>query len=512
MIAQWPNQSGGYRSALPGVVGPGLDVTAGDLPSKIYIISDYADTKNGGPSERGPNIFEGTFRYCWEADQGEAFSKWICAFIGGYLYVGRSVNSPAGRGNFDYVGHAAPGAGLVLQACVPLLRGGSNMRVWNMASWMGDGPAAEGVTNLHAGNRDALQASADGFHPHDVAFINCEARYTMDEGVQVFYAVNGISWIRGAVYDPLHVPPEFGDENITNHEPGQDHGYGHLIGGSDPVLRSLSMQSVYAHTTDRNPLSSATNHAQVNNLHYDHGRINYAAGAGLNISDNGGFNAALGFKMKCNLVGCIAVRGPNNNDSLVLAKVTGTIPVGSAAHSALNCEFGWTQPPDQDGFFTNKPADYMQPTIQFEAWPDGLGADYSGVLRPAIALLHPLRQEGLAFTQLMRTTVGMMPSRRYLIGDNSLNRVFDEVDNAIRGVESSSQWINTVEEQGGWPDVPFASVDPDNPGLTWWAPFPFGPERDEVLTEGFFFDGSPMAGYSRLRAWVINQYFYTLGR
>jgi hypothetical protein len=512
MIFTWPYQSTPYLSALPGVAGPGLDVSAGDLPSKLYFITSYDDTKEGGPDERGPNCYSGTLRYCWGADQGEGFHKYVIPLIGGYVHVGRVVLTPEGRGDMDYLGHAAPGAGLFVQTAALCLYGGSNMRVWHLPSWVGDKPSAPDCTNFHAGNRDALQAGAEGHFPSNCAFINCEARFSMDEAVQVYYAMDGVSWIRGAVYDPLHVPPDFGDDDIANHEPGADHGYGHIIGGAEIVDRSLVSQSLYAHTTDRNPLVSALNHSHINVLHYDHGRPEGGKGEALNVRDNENVCAGAGLTMQCNLVGCVSVRGPNNNDTLCFARTLNAIPEGSTGHAANNSVYGWPSPESQDEFFTSKPDDYMQPTLRRSAWPSGLGANYSGVLQPCAYPLNPTLQEGLAFAQLIRTTVGCKPASRWRY-KGGVNTVMDQIDAALRGVASErTQWVNTVDEAGGWPEMPTLAVDPEKPGDEHHAPIPLGADRDEVCLSGTFADGTSKVGYTKLRAWAIDQYFYVMGR
>jgi len=508
----WPYQSTPYLSALPGVAGFGLDVSNGDLPSKLYFVTSRDEGDEGGPDERGPNCYSGTLRYCWRADQGEDFHKYIIPLVGGYAYLGRAVLSASGRGHFDYIGQAAPGAGLFVQCGCLNVNGGANVRVWHLPSWVGDLPSADGVTNFHVGNRDALQASADGQLSGGIAFINCEGRFSMDEAVQIFYAAYGISWIRGAVYDPLHIPPGWGDPDQSNHAEGEDHGYGHIIGGSDYCDFSLVSQSLYAHTTDRNPLVSANKHSQVNCLLYDHGRPGGGKGSGLKVSDNGGFNEAAGKPMHCNMVGCVSVRGPNNNDSLNFAEVVNEVLDGSGAHSAHNSVFGWPSPDSQDAFFTRYPDNYvMAPTLRRIAWPAGLGANYSGVLKPCAHPLNPTRQEGLAFAELIRTTVGCKPARRYMYA-GGVNKVCDQIDAAIRGLTSESQWVNTVDEAGGWPDIPAVSVDPANPGDEYPEPLPMGADRDEVLLDGTFSNGASKVGYSRIRAWTIEKYFHDMGR
>ena len=57
MKYSWPYQNTPYLSALPGVGGPGLDVSRGDLPSKLYFVTSLENVKEGGPDPRGPNCF-----------------------------------------------------------------------------------------------------------------------------------------------------------------------------------------------------------------------------------------------------------------------------------------------------------------------------------------------------------------------------------------------------------------------------------------------------------------------
>jgi hypothetical protein len=508
---RWPYQNTQYLSALPGVAGPGMNFGT-DLPSKLYFITSTADTNVGAAdATKGPNCFSGTARYCWAANQGVGFHKYVIPLVSGYCYLGRSIITPAGVGNMDYIGHAAPGVGLVVRCATPLMTGGSNMRVWHMPSWVGDEPSASGVLNYTVDHRDGLQCAQDGYFPSNCAWINCEARFFMDEGVQVWYAMNGISWIRGAVYDPLHTPPDFWDDSVVNHGQLNDHGFGHIIGGSDFVDNSLVMQSVYAHTTDRNPLCSANNHAHVNILHYNHGHVVPGKGEGLKIQDNGGHNAAAGLAMKCNLVGNVSVRGPNNNAQLNMARIISGLPVGSSAHSALNSQFGWTNPASQDDFFTFKTAGYMQPTLRSTAWYDGLGPNYNGVLPPAKNPLAPTVREGLAYVDLMRRTVGCKPGRRHLYS-GGVDNLFNQIERALLGHADPLQYVNTVAEAGGWPTLPTASVNPASPGSEYHAPMPMDSTRDDILLSGRFADGSHKAGYTKIRAWTIDQYHYSMAR
>jgi hypothetical protein len=511
MNINWPYQSTPYLSALPGVGGPGLDVSKGDKPSKLYFVTSTENKKEGGPDPRGPNCFSGTLWWCWYADQGEGFSKWIIPLVSGYTFLGRGLLTPI-RENFDYIGHAAPGAGLFVQTCTPCVRA-SNSRVWHMPSWVGDLPSVDGPDKYKADQRDALQCSTSDEDTNRIAFINCEARFAMDESVQCWYDSKGISWIRGAIFDPLHCPPDFVIDD-DHHGEGIDHGYGQIISGRADY--SLAMQSLYAHTTDRNPLVSAPNHAHINNLHYNHGRMPPGTGAGVKIDDNGEYNETAGLTMQFNMAGCISVRGPDQGDRIVFVEVQ-DVTEGSSAHMANNSVYGWPAQSPEDfvkfnGSNTNY-ADYMKPTLRPGAWPLGLGfSDYDGTVKPCADPMHPTVQEGLAFAQLIRTTVGCMPARRYLY-TGGVNKVMDQIDAAIRGVPfNGSQYVNTVDEAGGWPDVPTGSIDPLNPTSDYHAPLPVDASRDEYLTSGTFSDGSSKVGYTRLRAWCIEQYFYVMGR
>jgi hypothetical protein len=496
---RWPKQNTPYLSALPGVGGPGLDVTNGDLPSKMYFVDSRENVKEGGPApELGPNCFRGTPWWCWYADQGAGFSKWIWPMCSGYAYLGRAMNSPE-TPNFDYVGHAAPGAGLFFQTADMRVRS-SNSRIWHAASWLGDLPSVDGPDKFQADQRDCFGASASDTSINRVIHINCEGRWSMDETSEVWYDALGVAWVRSAIYDPLHVPPDFAMPDGSHHEAGVDHGYGHLIGGRADY--SLVMQSLYAHTTGRNPLVAAPNHAHINNLHYNHGRPYIGRGEALHIDDNSGSNADQGLTMQCNCVGNVTVRGPEQGDSLTLALVDDVTP-GSSGHSALNSQFGWARPASQADFFKDAPPNYLKSVLRKGAWPLGLGFDYAGVFKPARDPLNPTVQEGLRFSQLMREQVGMMPARRYLYR-SGVDHVLDQIDAAIRGVPfTGPQYVNTVEESGGWPDVPTLTLDPRDPNDQWWhAPLPLGADRDEVGADG----------YSNLRRWVIRQDEFVRGR
>lgn len=506
---KWPYQATPYLSALPGVGGPGLDVSHGDKPSKIYFVTSLENKKEGGPDSRGPNCYAGTLWYCWYADQGEDFHKWIIPLVSGYAFLGRGMNTPQ-RDNFDYVGHAAPGPGLVAQTASMNVRA-NNSRVWHLMSWLGDLPSVDGPDKFRADQRDSISASDQDKELRKLAFINCEARFAMDESVELWYDSVGASWIRGAIYDPLHTPPDFTMGDDDHHGDDVDHGYGALFSGQSDY--ALMLQSLNAHTTDRNPLVGSSNYAHINNLHYNHGRPTGGRGAGVKIDDNGDHNADAGTSMRANLVGNITVRGPNQGDDVVFAEVQDVTP-GSRAHGALNSQYGWPAVESQADFWwlkTDEP-NYLQPTLRVGAWPLGLGFNYDGVLKPCADPLHPTRQEGLAFTQLMRETVGCMPSRRYLYA-SGVDRVLDQIDAVIRGQTSTeSQYVNTVDEAGGWPDLPTLTIDPVNPTEDYHVPIPLGADRDEVLLEGTFSDGSSKVGYSKLRAWCIEQYFYVMGR
>ena len=529
MRLRWPNQITPYRSAMPGLAGGGMDISAPELPTKFYFINSLADTSTGGTDARGPNCFAGTFRYCWGADQGAGFHKVIFPLISGYAYTGRRVTGPA-RDNFDYIGHAAPDAGLFIRCTGLRAGGGANMRMWHLPSWLGDEASAAGVVNFDADYRDCIGGTASGVASKGLAYINCEARFGMDEAAEIgYYECDGVSWIRGAVYDPLHEPPDFFLPPPSHHVPGVDHGYAMLAGGTKNATpptawtsNVLVQQSLFAHSTDRNPLISVLTAAHINNLHYNHGRPNPGGrGAGLKMNDNQGVMAQSGKTMHLNVVGNVTVMGPEQaaiqDQAPVLAETTGTFPAGCTGHVAHNAQFGWVPVTSQDIFMRTVPyAGYLQPTLRLNAWYDGFGDNYQGMLRAFRNPLNPDPQEGLEFVELMRETVGCMPRRRYKL-QGGLNRVFNQIADAIRGVPFPGfQYINRVSDlgtgNGGWDILPASTViDPLAPTKDYHAPLPCDASRDTILTSGTFSNGASMAGYTKWRAWCIEQYLHVMG-
>jgi hypothetical protein len=527
MRLRWPNQITPYRSALPGLAGPGMDISKPELPTKFYFINDMTDAATGAidPS-KGPNCYTGTGRYCWYANQGAGFHKVIIPLIGGYGYVGRTWNGDE-MANMDYIGHAAPGPGLIFR-CGRIRIQGDNQRLWHCASWMGDEVAVGGGPSFDADQRDCFSTGqpVPGTIQKNIAFINCEGRFGMDEIAECGYSpLDGGSWLRGAIYDPLHVPPDWSSGD-PNHGPGEDHGYGQLVGGagSGPTDRTLTAQSVYSCTTDRNPLWCGVNHAHINNIHYNHGRPNPGGrGEGCHIADNLGSNAGRGLTMHINVVGNLSVLGPEQApiaaQEPVLAAAASSMPVGCTGHSNLNSQLGWTLVNSQDQFIRTVPyPEFRKKDVRLSAWYDGFGDDYRGVTRFARDPLRPTIQEALEFSRLLRETVGMMPRRRYLY-KGGLHRCFDQIDNAIRGVPATFQYINRVSDlpangadATGWEVMPAVPMmDPLNPTKDWHAPMPLDATRDDVLTSGYFSNGAPKTGYTKWRAWVIEQYFYVMG-
>jgi hypothetical protein len=395
-----------------------------------------------------------------------------------------------------------------------MLARGSNTRIWHMPSWVGDYPTSGGESDsFGAAHRDALQGSTANFETSRFAHINCEGRFAMDETVQFWYDTFGIAWLRGAIFDPLHTPPDFVIPGDDHHGPGIDHGYGQIINGRSDVV--MSQQSLYAHTTDRNPLVAAANYAHINNLHYNHGRVGGGSGAGVKIDDNGEHNEVIGKIMRANLVGNVTVRGPEQGDKIVFAEIQ-DVTEGSGGHGAFNSQFGWEPPASQADFFKFNATDataesYLKPMLQRLAWPLGFGFDYDGVLRPAANPLAPTMQEGLAFVDLIRNTVGCMPARRYLY-KGGISKVCDQIEAAIRGIPSGPQYVNTVAEAGGWPQMPIHTITDLTQNEWWHAPFPVGADRDDVYDSGTLVDGSSRVGLNKIREWIINQYHYVTGR
>jgi fibronectin type 3 domain-containing protein len=500
----FPAHTPGYLSLLPEVGGYGMQTVAGSgrhlstPATTVILVNSLASGNVGGAlSGLGANVFGGTFEYAW---RHSASPKVIIPIVSGWVQIQASIpcqtGTPPRPGYVTYYGQAAPNPGLFLRGANVATNGASDLVAWHLRSYMGDDVAGVG-----AGNRDCFSSGyADGTTAR-VVLINCEFAWSVDEIVDFNRSHSEITLVNCAFIEPLHVStivhPEDG--------PGVDHGFGPIIGGDtgSPQTEAVAcFRNLWAHTTGRNPLISARTFVHANNLHYNHGRPGTGTGNAVQIIGAGATEANY-----ANIVGNAFVRGPNNNTTLAAISVTGSFPAGSAGHSALNAQFGWTAPANQNAFFTAAPAGYIASSVQTSAYPGSWGTGLSAVLQWAANPLAPTTSEWNAFVELMSATVGAQPRYR-TTSVGRVGLVINQIRDRIAGVAQSDQFVDTVTEAGGWFSVSSVTIDPLNPGTHWHAPLPIAADRDTPYTSGTFSNGKSRVGYTRLEEWAYEQHLY----
>lgn len=500
----FPAHTPGYLSLIPDVGGYGMQTVAGSgrhlgTPATTVILVNSLAAGNTGSAATGlgANVFQGTWEYAW---RHSASPKVIIPIVSGWVQIQDSIpcqtGTPPRPGYVTYYGQGAPNPGLFLRGANVATNGASDLVAWHLRSYMGDDTAG-----VSAGARDCFSSGYGAGTTSRVVLINCEFAWAVDELADFNRSHSEITFVNCAFVEPLHVSTIIHPED----GPGVDHGFGPIVGGDTGQTQTAAVSSfrnLWAHTTGRNPLISASSFVHANNLHYNHGRPGSGAGNAVQIIGAGATAANY-----ANIVGNAFVRGPNNNATFVAISVTGSFPAGSAGYSAANSQFGWTAPANQNAFFTAAPAGYAASSVQTQAYPGSWGSGLSAVLQWAVNPLAPTTSEWNAYIDLMGSTVGAQPRYR----TTSVGRVatvINQIRDRINGVTQSDQFVDTVTEAGGWFSVASVTIDPLNPGTHWHAPLPIAADRDTPYTSGVFSDGKSRVGYTRLEAWAYEQHLY----
>jgi hypothetical protein len=506
---EWPVHSPAYGlgpTALPGHAGFGMDSQGGwgrhlSTPVTTVILVEPGNGNSGGAiTGHGANVFRGTWDYAW---RHVASPKVIIPLCSGFVAINNDPNSALGGDYISYCGQFAPSPGLFLRATNPRLNGGSDCQIWHLRSYMGDDVISGFSTEI----RDCFAHGNSGIT--DVVrnvFINCEFAWSVDELADFSYTFDGVTMLYCAFIDPLHAPPNLPH---TGDPVGTDHGFGPIIGGEGQPVRLSIMRSLFAHTTGRNPLTSATRYTHANNLHYNHGRP-----VGVNADGNAiHWHSTNSLPMEANILGNVFVRGPNNRSNLVAAACQVSVASGSGCFLNFNAQHGWAAPASQNSFMTSSPSGFVQSTIRTNALPSHWGdSALTGLLRVAANPLAPTTAELNDFVDLIDDSVGAQPGYRSTTVGRVAN-VLSQIRARIAGTGSTtSQFIDTVAQAGGWFSVPSVTVNPLNPGSAWHAALPTGADRDEVLTSGTLLNGSSAVGRTRLEAWALNQHYYVGGK
>lgn len=504
---EWPLHEPAYSlgpPALPGHAGFGMDSRGGGgrnlttpATTVVLVNSNSSAVSGGAVSGLGANVFAGTWRYAW---QHTASPKVIIPLVGGYIQINDDPNSPADVGFLSYWGQFAPRPGLVLRATNPRVNGASDAQIWHLRSYQGDD-----IVSFPVGIRDCMAIGRNGSFPSRIVCINCECAWGLDELLDCFYGADGLGFLYCAFIEPLHAPPALPHPEDPV---GTDHGFGPIIGGGAQPGHLCTMRNLWAHTTGRNPLTSATTFTHANNLHYNHGRPSTGQGNGVH------WHATNSAAMEANILGNLFMRGPNNNNSLVAAACTVTVQPGSGAFLSKNCQHGWAAPAGQNSFMTSAPGGFVQSTLRSNALPSFWGGSaLTGVLDLAANPLAPTTTEISDFIDLMEESVGCQPGWRDANAPSRVDDIFDQIRARLTGGSTSNQMIDTTAQAGGWFDLSnVGPIDPLNPGTHWHAPLPTAANRDQVLTSGLLLNGMSAVGYTRLEAWALNQHYYVGGK
>ena len=506
---EWPLHSPSYGlgpPALPGHAGYGMDSRGGwgrDMATPattVIFVNSNASNVSGSAlssSTYGGTTFAGTWRYAW---QHTAQHKIIIPLVGGYIQIGDDPNSAAEVPFMTYCGQFAPRPGLVLRQTNPRVNGGSDQQIWHLRSYQGDDPSS----SFPVGIRDCMAIGRNGSFPSRVVAINCELAWGLDELLDSFYGVNGMTLIYCAFIEPLHAPP------LLPHpeDPvGTDHGFGPILGGGAQPANLCTMRNLWAHTTARNPLTSATTFVHANNLHYNHGRPGGGNGNGVH------WHATNSAPMLANVLGNLFIRGPQNTSSMVAVACQVGVSSGSGCFLSKNVQHGWSAPSSQNAFLTSAPGGFVQSTYRPTALPSFWGdAALTGVLDLAANPLAPTLAEINDFIDLMEDSVGTQPGWRDSNAPSRVDAMFSQIRARLTGGSTGNQMVDTVAQAGGWFDLDnVGPIDPLNPGTHWHAPFPTT-NRDQVLTSGSLLNGMSAVGYTRLEAWALNQHYYVGGK
>lgn len=501
---QWTTHSPVYSlgpTLLPGHAFFGADSRGGSgrhhgLGTSVFLVEPGNGNTGSQISGHGTNVYRGTLDWCWRHTAPNTDGcKAMIPLFNGFVQMNNDSNSALGISFVSYWGQFAPSPGMFLRATSLRINGGGDWQVWHMRAYQGDdGPFGDYPVSI----RDCFNIGNSGItNAARVAVVNSEFVFSVDELLDAQYPVNGLTLIYNVFTDPLHAPP-----NLPHPEDpvGTDHGFAVLIGGtSTQPDRVCTMRNVFAHSTGRNPLTSAQKFTHANNLHYNHGRPSVGAGNGIH------WHATNNVPMEANILGNVFIRGPNNNNSLVAAACAVTVEAGSGAFLDKNLQHGWAAPAAQNSFMTSAPGGFVQSTYRSNALPSFWGdAALTGVLNIAANPLAPTLAEISAFVDLMDDSCGAQPAYR----SASIGRVantFTQIRDRLAGGSTTNQFLNAVPS---WWSIPQVIANPLNPGVHWWAPLPTGSDRDTVLTSGTLINGMSAVGYTTLEAWALNQHYY----
>lgn len=505
----WNTHSPGYIPVIPGHGGYGMNTPGGTgrhlttPATSIYLIDSLASNNSGSARpELGTNVFSGTFQYCWRAT---ASPKVIIPIISGIANIAASVPGQQGTaptaGFFSYWGQFAPAPGFFLRGTKPSINGGGDVVIMHLRSYMGDD-----VGGLGADNRDGLGQGCGTCDPQNIVLLNNEFAWTVDEIVDFYRTSNLVTWAYNAFINPLHdsVIEHTGDPTDT------DHGFGPIFGGDSQSGQPGSFtlyRNLFAHMTGRAPSVTAQQFAAANNLYYNAGgRPGGGNGEAIDI-----WSQATTAARRANIVGNGFIRGPEHTSAIIAVRVrSGGVESGTVGYMANNAVHGWTAA-NQAALVNSGISGWQQGALVSAAWPGSWGTETDGYTQWAENPQSPTLSEWSDFVNLMDESVGAQPSSR-TASHGRVNKVFEQIRARLSGASTDFQFVDTVNEDGGWFSASETLINPTDPGTHWHAPLPTGAGRDTPYTSGVFSNGMSRVGRSPLEVWAIEEHWRQGGK
>ncbi len=469
--------------------------------TSVYLIDDLADSNTGSQRpELGDRVWSGTFEYCWRAatDAG-AVGKMIFPITSGTTRCDASIPGQQGTtpvdGYWGFYGQTAPSPGFFLRGTRASINGASNVAVMHLRSYAGDDSGG-----LGADNRDCFNSGYAGGTCTNIVVIGCEFGFSVDELCDFIRSHHLVSWVYNVFTDPLH--------DSTIEHPGDptntDHGFSAVFGGDSASPQSGSFscfRNVFAHGTGRGPATTAQAFCATNNLYYNQGgRPGGGDGEAIDIWSQFATEPSI-----ANILYNWFIRGPEHTNSLVAVRVrTGAQP-GPVGYLLGNAAHGWA-PVSQASFLNSAVVGYQQ--LALTAAIPGSWNSLTGVKQS----IPTTADDWLELIDLMEESCGAQPAFRSSSYGRAAN-TFTQMRNRVNGVSSGFQFINTVDDAGGWWTVPETLINPADPGSHWdGEPMPLGSDRDQILGTGTFANGQSMAGRTRLEAWMLKRYYQVGGK
>lgn len=514
----WPLQnSNGQIHALPGVNtygsnsfgGSGRDSSTTGVD--IVLVTSMADSEFIQQVDGlGPGVYEGTLEGALEFDNGNR-AKQIVMCVGGYLdYFRKGIRIPTHH--WSLWGQFAPAPGFWTRGLRPIVTG-HDWQWWHFPFYLGE----QFPSSLPDRQEDGDPIRISEFQKAtNFLFVNCEFSRCTDELVDAFHGMDNGGFMYCAFLEAVGYFSTSQGRHRTQ--------YGPLFGGSVgtfPASRLAIERCLFAHNTTRNPWTAALDVFLANNLWYNCGRLidgEILNGNGPTFTNQRNFSVPL----LANVLNGMIVRGPDNSSILAGIEVhvdpgagNAEFPAGSGVYIAGLVQNGWSNPASQAGYIVRNQSDVFGfvSSVRTQALPQGRDPALNDIYKVAANPNAPTLQEKLAFYEIMRASVGVLPAHR-TTAVGRVENTFNQILARLNGDLSSTRQLvkNSAEAGGWWEFLPTVHVNPSSPGAHWHAPLPTASNRHTPYTDGFFSNGLSRAGYTPMEVWAIEQHYFVGGQ